>query len=67
MTLHNGVATNFQVTALYSMKTESLASSQSCCSIDTDAWYKQALELKNKVVSRAHLPQASVNAVAMLR
>ena len=30
----NGVATHFQVTLLFSMKTESLASWQSCCSVN---------------------------------
>ena len=41
--LQNGVATHFQATSLFSMRTESLASSQSCRSIDSDAWYKWTL------------------------
>ena len=43
MTLQNGFAINFQVTLLFSMRTESLASSQSGRSVDADAWCKQAL------------------------
>ena len=43
MTLQNGVATHFQASPLISMRTESLASSQSCRSVDVDAWCKQAL------------------------
>ena len=39
--LQNGVATHFQVTSLFSMRTELQASSQSCHSIDADAWYKR--------------------------
>ena len=34
------VATHFQVTPLFSVKIVSLASSQSCCSIDGHAWCK---------------------------
>ena len=41
--LQNGVAIHFRVTPLFSMRTVSLASSQSCCSIDNDAWSKGAL------------------------
>ena len=43
--LQNGVATHFQVTPLFSMRTESLAAPHSCHSIDADAdaWYKRAL------------------------
>ena len=37
MTLQNGIATHFQVSPLISMRTESVASSQSGHSIDTDA------------------------------
>ena len=47
-----GFANNFKASPLYSMRTELLASSQSCCTIDADAWYKQVLELKNKVVPK---------------
>ena len=39
--LQIGVATHFQVTPLFSMRTELLASSQSCRSIDADAQCKQ--------------------------
>ena len=34
-----------RVTPLFSMRTGSLASSQSCCSIDADAWCKRALKV----------------------
>ena len=43
MTLQNGVATHFQASPLISMRTELLASSQSCRSVDADAWCKWAL------------------------
>ena len=43
MTLHNGFATNFQVSPLFSMRTVLLASSQSGRSFDADAWCKRAL------------------------
>ena len=41
--LKNGVATHFQVTPLFSMRTESLASLQSYCSTDAEAWCKLTL------------------------
>ena len=41
--LHNGVATHFQVTPLFSMRTELLALSQSCSSVDANVWCKRAL------------------------
>ena len=41
--LQNEVATHFQVTSMFSIRTESLASLQSCCSVDDDAWCKVAL------------------------
>ena len=44
--LQNEVATHFQATPLFSMKTESHASSQSCRNIDADAWCKQTLTEK---------------------
>ena len=34
------------VTPLFSLRTVSIASSQSCWSVDTDAWYKWGLELR---------------------
>ena len=43
MTLQNGFATHFQASLLISMRTESVASSQSSRSIDADAWCKRAL------------------------
>ena len=43
MTLQNGFATHFQASPLISMRTESLASSQSGRSIDADASCKRAL------------------------
>ena len=41
--LQNGFATHFQATPLFSMRTESQASSQGCVSVDADAWCKQTL------------------------
>ena len=41
--LQNGIATHFQATPLFLMKTESQASSQSYRSIDADAWCKRTL------------------------
>ena len=41
--LQIGGATHFQATPLFSMRTVSLASSQSCRSVDSDAWCKQTL------------------------
>ena len=43
--LQNGFATYFQAIPLISMRTESQASSQSCHSIDADAWYKRGLSI----------------------
>ena len=43
--LQNVVATHFLVTALFSMRTVSLASSKSCRSVDSDPWCKLALTL----------------------
>ena len=37
------VAIHFWATVLFSMRTESLALSQNCCSIDSDSWCKWAL------------------------
>ena len=44
--LQNGFATHFQASPLISMRAESLASSQSCRSVDADAWCKRALTTK---------------------
>ena len=41
--LQNGVATHFQVTPLFSMRTELLALSQNCSSVDANVWCKRAL------------------------
>ena len=41
--LKNGVATHFQATAFFSVRTESLASSQICRSTDDEAWCKRDL------------------------
>ena len=41
--LPNGVATKSEAILLFSMRTESLASSQSCRSIDADAQYRFTL------------------------
>ena len=43
--LKNGIATHFQVTTLFSMRTESLVSLPSCKSIDAVAWYKRVLRI----------------------
>ena len=40
--LQNGVATHFEVTPLFSVRTVFLASSQCCRSTDADAWCKWA-------------------------
>ena len=45
--LQNGVVTYFQETPLISIRTKSQASSQSCRSIDADAWCKQVLIKEN--------------------
>ena len=47
-----GFANNFQASPLYSMRTESSYHHRRVAShsVDADAWCKQALELKNKVV-----------------
>ena len=41
--LQNGVATYFQATPLISMRTKLQSSSQSCRSVDGDAWCEQAI------------------------
>ena len=41
--LQNGVVTHFRAIPLISMRTESQASSQSCRSVDGDAWCKWSL------------------------
>ena len=51
MTLQIGVATHFQASPLISMRTESLVSSQSCGSIDADAWCKRGLALCTEYLS----------------
>ena len=43
MMLQNGFATHFQASPLISMRTESLASSQSGRSVDADAWCKRSV------------------------
>ena len=44
--LQNGVATYFHTTPLISMRTKTQASSQSCRSIDVDAWCKWAFRVR---------------------
>ena len=44
--LENWLQPHSGVTPLFSLRTVSLASSQSCWSVDTDAWYKWGLELR---------------------
>ena len=43
--LENALQTHSGVTPLISMRMESLASSQSCCSLDADAWCKRTLNI----------------------
>ena len=43
--LENGLQSNSGMTPLFSMTAVSLASSQSCCSIDSDARYKRTIML----------------------
>ena len=42
--LENALQPHSGVTPLFSMRTVSLASSQSCRSVDADAWYKRGLK-----------------------
>ena len=53
--LENELQLHSGVTPLISMRTESLASSQSCCSIDTDAWCKRAHRLESSITMSLHL------------
>ena len=46
--LQNRVATHFQTTSLFSMRTVSIVLSQSSGSVNADAWCKRALAVKNK-------------------
>ena len=48
--LENRLQTNSGATPLFSMRTVLLASSQSCRSVDADAWCKQALKYKVTVI-----------------
>ena len=43
--LKNGLQLHSGVTSLISMRAESQASSQSCRSVDADAWYKWAISV----------------------
>ena len=56
--LQNVVAIHFWVIPLFSMKTEFLASSQSCRSIDADAWYKGGLNLLVTQINELHNSQS---------
>ena len=47
--LHNGVATNFQMTPLFSIRKVSLVSSQSCRSVDSDAWCKHLIDHRREI------------------
>ena len=49
--LQIGVAIHFQATLFFSMRSEMLASSQSCHSIDADTWYKWHLKVCSHEVS----------------
>ena len=49
--LQNGLQPHSEVAPLFSMRTESLASSQSCHSVDADAWCKQALIIVRPLAS----------------
>ena len=46
--LKNGLQPHCGASPLLTMRTESLASSQSCCSVDSDAWCKWALKVGPK-------------------
>ena len=50
--LLNRIATHFRVTSLFSMRIELLVSSQSCRSIDADAWSKWALNICSLLPSK---------------
>ena len=55
--IQNGFATHFQVTLLFSMRTESQVSLQHCCSVDADAWCKRALtRIMNEDKAQIRLP-----------
>ena len=47
--LENRLQPRSGATSLFSMRTESLASSLSCCSVDADAWCKRALRLNHSL------------------
>ena len=50
--------THFQTTPLFSMTTESLTSSQSCHSIDADAWCKQAVNIYKIIILKTRISVA---------
>ena len=62
--LQNEVATHFQVPPLFSMRTESLVSSQSCHSFDSDAW---CIHSPNTRIWRKNLYLVDVNTCTFTR
>ena len=61
--LQIGVITHFQVTPLFSMRTVSLVSSQSCRSVDAHAWCKRVLRHRifAMVIFATHCGQVSLH------
>ena len=57
MMLQNRVVPHYQVSPLISMRTEALASSQICLSVDADAWCKRVLNW----IRRTHLEAMSLS------
>ena len=55
--LKNGMQPQSVATPLFSMRTEFLVSSQSCRSVDADAWYKRALKVYSQQASASTLRQ----------
>ena len=52
----NGLQLHFGVILLFSMRTESLASLQSCCSVDADTWCKRTLRNIHKFCTSLCVP-----------
>ena len=55
------VATQFQATPLFSMRTLLLAPSQSVFSVDADAWFKRVLTTRTKLFNVTKLFKIAVN------
>ena len=56
--LENGLQTHSGATPLFSIRTELLATSQSCCSVDADAWCKRAPTYTGSRLQRVRLLRA---------